>query len=124
MLSQLDSADAELSVLLTNDAFIQSLNAKHRGKNVPTDVLAFPMEDAGQAIRTGVRLLGDVVISIDTAARQAQKRRRLLVEEVTHLLAHGVLHLLGYDHRDDREEREMNAMTLRLCRAATSPDRA
>lgn len=115
MLGALGKDDAELSVLLTNDAFIRRLNAEHRGKDRPTDVLAFPLNDPGEALDfPGREVLGDVVISIDTARRQARKRRSTLMHEVTFLLAHGILHLVGYDHGNDREEREMDAMTKHL----------
>jgi probable rRNA maturation factor len=67
-------------------------------------------------------ILGDVVISLDTAERQARARRRPLIEEVRFLLAHGVLHLVGYDHAEPVEKREMVAMTPQLVRAAPLPD--
>lgn len=123
MLRALGIADAELSVVLTDDAHIETLNRKHRRKAKPTDVLAFPM-DRGPAPASAPRLLGDVVVSLDTARRQAREHRHSLVAEVTHLLAHGLLHLLGYDHRTDAEERRMNAGVARLVRsssAATNP---
>jgi probable rRNA maturation factor len=116
MLAELGLEAAELSVLLTNDREIHALNLEHRGKDRPTDVLAFALEE-GEAVvgaRSGVRLLGDVVISLDTAARQARGRKRELLPEVRFLLAHGLLHLLGYDHGNPREKREMTAMTRRL----------
>lgn len=119
MLRELDLPEAELSVLLTDDENIQELNARYRNKPKPTDVLAFPIEDAAPHPSVA-RLLGDVVVSLDTAARQAQKRRRELIDEVTHLLAHGLLHLVGYDHQTDAEERRMNAETRRLVAAATA----
>ncbi len=114
----------ELSILLTDDAYIHTLNHAHRGKDRPTDVLAFPLEGEGeQGRRQGPadasQLLGDVVISIDTAQRQARSRRRTLMDEVSFLLAHGILHLVGYDHQNDEDEARMNAMTKRLMRAAT-----
>src|SRR3954462_8962336 len=118
MLVELGLEQAELSVLLTNDREIQALNRQHRDKDRPTDVLAFPLEDSpnvgsrsasshalsAQSQRGGPRLLGDVVISLDTAARQARGRKRELLPEVRFLLAHGVLHLLGYDHGDPAEK--------------------
>lgn len=117
MLSAIDASDAELSVLLTDDPHIRELNREHRKKDSPTDVLAFPMDgrDAGPG---GTRLLGDVVVSLDTARRQARERRRDLLSEVTDLLAHGLLHLIGYDHRTDAEERRMNREAERLVSAA------
>jgi probable rRNA maturation factor len=119
MLAELELEQAELSVLLTNDREIHALNHEHRGKDRPTDVLAFALEE-GEAVvgaRAGVRLLGDVVISLDTAARQARGRKRELLPEVRFLLAHGLAHLLGYDHGNVAEKREMDAMTRRLVRA-------
>ena len=119
MLVELELAHAELSVLLTNDAQIQALNLQHREKDKPTDVLSFPLDEGGGAdgAVSGTRVLGDVVISLDTAARQAQSRKRELLPEVRFLLAHGLLHLLGYDHGDPAEKRVMTAMTRRLVRA-------
>jgi probable rRNA maturation factor len=122
MLVELDLAEAELSVLLTNDREITALNLAHRGKDKPTDVLSFPLDEGGGADGTvsGTRVLGDVVISLDTADRQARGRQRELLPEVRFLLAHGLLHLLGYDHGDPSEKREMDAMTRRLVRAVSS----
>jgi probable rRNA maturation factor len=80
-------------------------------------VLAFAMQE-GTPMPRGRRLLGDVVISLDTAKRQADERNRPLWDEVTLLLAHGLLHLVGYDHRSDAEEAEMNAEVARLVAAA------
>ncbi len=119
MLVELELGDAELSVLLTNDAQIHALNLQHRQKDKPTDVLSFPLDEGGGAdgAVSGTRVLGDVVISIDTAARQARSRKRELLPEVRFLLAHGILHLLGYDHGNPREKREMDALTRRLVRA-------
>jgi probable rRNA maturation factor len=114
MLKELGEEDSELSVVLTDDVEIEALNRTHRRKAKPTDVLAFPMDEGGGSPSGQSRLLGDVVISLDTAARQARERRRELMAEVTHLLAHGVLHLVGYDHRTDAEERAMNAVARRL----------
>lgn len=118
MLRALELEDAELSVLLTNDAEIHELNREHRGKDRPTDVLAFPIDEE-PAEDEPLRVLGDVVISLDTADRQARSRRRELFAEVRFLLAHGILHLIGYDHGTVREKREMVAMTRKLVRAAT-----
>jgi probable rRNA maturation factor len=119
MLIAIGAPRAELSIVLTDDPQIEVLNRTHRRKAKPTDVLAFPMDAAGAGPSRKVQLLGDVVISLDTAARQARARRRPLVDEVTHLLAHGILHLAGYDHRTDAEERRMNAATERLVESAT-----
>jgi probable rRNA maturation factor len=98
-------AAVEVGLTLTDDAEIHVLNRGYRRKDRPTDVLAFAMrEGEGGHLHPGV--LGDVVISLDTAARQA---RRGLAAEVEFLWSHGLCHLLGYDHRTDREEATMNA---------------
>jgi len=101
--------DYEVSLRLVGDAAIRALNRDYRSKDRPTDVLAFAqrprvIEAPGGAIHAG--LLGDIVISVDTARRQA---RHGLYRELLHLASHGLCHLLGYDHRTDAEEAEMNA---------------
>lgn len=93
----LRDAPAELSVVLCSDAHIASLNAQWRGVEGPTDVLSFPQDD-----EDGV-LLGDIVISVETAAAQATERGLELVDEIRVLLVHGLLHLLGYDHEGEKE---------------------
>ncbi|MEZ4219893.1 MAG: rRNA maturation RNase YbeY [Polyangiaceae bacterium] len=114
LLDALELSHAELSVLLTNDATIHQLNLEHRSKDKPTDVLAFPLD---APIAEGMpTLLGDVVISLDTAERQARGRRRDLFAEVRLLLTHGVLHLVGYDHDTPAKKKRMSAETRRLVR--------
>lgn len=122
MLRALGLDAMELSVLLTGDATIRALNRDHRRIDRPTDVLAFSQhEDArGRFVSFTPRaggLLGDVVISLDTARRDARAARIELDEELALLLAHGLLHLLGMDHRDDAEERRMKARTQPLAHA-------
>jgi len=116
MLDALGLSDAELSILLCDDKTIRRLNHRYRQLDAPTDVLAFPM-DEGPGPAKEPALLGDVVISLPTASRQAAERDRPIIAEVTFLLAHGLLHLLGYDHRTKAEEREMNARTGQLIAA-------
>jgi len=98
---------AELSVLLVGDAEMRRLNRDYRGKDAPTDVLAFALRE-GDGGTLHPEMLGDVVISLDTAARQARARGATLGDEVRVLLTHGVLHLLGYDH--ERSPRDARAM--------------
>ena len=86
-------AKAELSVVLTDDARIHALNKTWRGKDKPTDVLSFPQEHFAIT-----RTLGDVVISVETADRQAPKYGNDLRAEMDRLLVHGILHLIGHDH--------------------------
>lgn len=116
MLESLGLPDAELSILLCDDATIRELNRQYRKKDRATDVLAFPMHD-GSGPQTTPGLLGDVVISLPTARRQAAERDRPILHEVTFLLAHGLLHLLGHDHASKREERQMTARTEALMAA-------
>ena len=94
---------AELSLVLCDDAFIQPLNRDWRGKDAPTDVLSFAQQE-GEEVRDDDPVLGDLVISVDTAARQAAERGHALDQELAVLLVHGLLHLLGYDHEHDPEE--------------------
>lgn len=119
MLAALRLADSELSVLICDDATIHELNRDHRRIDRPTDVLAFAMGE-GEPVAGDAGLLGDVVISLETAARQAQASDRALWDEVTMLLAHGLLHLIGFDHRTKAEERRMKARTDLLCAAAAT----
>ena len=128
MLRCLDLSRAELSVSITDDREIRELNRVFRHRDRATDVLAFamregeslgaPADSAGPA--RDVEVLGDVVISVETARRQAVRERRPLDAEIRLLLAHGLLHLVGYDHRTKREEKVMTAETERLCLAATA----
>ncbi len=113
--------DAELSVLLCDDRTMRGLNRRYRQIDRPTDVLAFPMQEGEGP--SDPSLLGDVVISLDTAARQARRNDRPIVAEVTYLLAHGLLHLLGHDHRTQAETRRMNALADGLMAAVKAGSR-
>ena len=105
-------ADYDVALRICDDVAIKELNAAWRGKNKPTDVLAFAQREAQVADE---RLLGDIVISLPTARRQA---KRGLHKELLHLASHGLCHLLGYDHRDDAEELAMNKRAAELRREA------
>jgi len=98
----LGRADADLSIVLAGDAALRRLNRAWRGIDRPTDVLSFPA-----APSPGPEVLGDVVISLDTAVRRARGAGRGLGEEVDRCLAHGILHLLGCDHARPGPAREM-----------------
>lgn len=102
--------DFECALRLTTDAEIHALNRDYRSKDKPTDVLAFAQRE-GPSAKLHPTLLGDIVISVDTARRQA---KRGLEKELLHLASHGLCHLLGYDHRDDAEEKVMNARAAKL----------
>lgn len=113
LLEALSLPDAELSVLLCGDARIQELNRDWRGIDAATDVLSFPQG----TLPGGVPVLGDVVVSVPTAARQAADAGHDLRAELRVLLVHGVCHLLGHDHHDEAEARVMRAEEERLLRA-------
>lgn len=106
--------DFEVALRLTGDAAIRELNRDYRAKDKPTDVLAFAQRE-GPAATLHPEVLGDLVISVEQARRQA---RRGLPAELLHLASHGLCHLLGYDHRDDAEERAMNRRAAALRREA------
>ena len=111
-----DSEACEVSVLLTNDGAIQSLNRQYRNIDTPTDVLAFAMREDGDESMNS-HLLGDVIISVPTAQRQAHAHNHSLDVEVANLTVHGVLHLLGYDHQISADATimfEKQAAVLRL----------
>lgn len=87
----------EVSLVLTRDPPVRALNARYRGKDVPTDVLSFPGPGGG----AGEDDLGDIVVSVDTAERNARRLGRTLLRELDVLALHGFLHVLGYDHETD-----------------------
>ena len=125
MLALLQLEKAELSVVLSGDRQIRELNRIYRGKDKPTDVLAFPMRegDFGRLhAALPSHLLGDVIVSVPTAKRQARAAKRDVLAEVTMLVAHGLLHLLGWDHETAAKDRKMRAETDRLVVAAEGAD--
>lgn len=102
LLAYLGVKGREMGVLLVDDKEIQDLNCRYLGRDRPTNVLAFPMDGPSN------KLLGDIVISVQTAQREAEERRVSLDEHLALLLIHGILHLLGYDHeKGGKEEAEM-----------------
>ncbi|MBN8820003.1 MAG: rRNA maturation RNase YbeY [Sphingomonas sp.] len=112
------SALVELSVKLSDDAEVRTLNAAYRGKDKPTNVLSFPMVQAdllGAIANTddGEVLLGDIILAAETCAREAQERGISLADHATHLIVHGTLHLIGHDHETDVEAEAMEALEIR-----------
>jgi probable rRNA maturation factor len=113
---------SSISLTLVDDAAIRVMNQQHRGKDSPTDVLSFPLEpDAPRDDGDPERLLGDVVISIDTARRQAADYDAKLQAELYRLLIHGLLHVLGHDHEEQREREVMTREERRLAAAIALP---
>ena len=106
-MANLGLLDAELSLLLVNDVQIQELNRRYLRRDKPTNVLAFPMRE-GEFPNLHPHLLGDLVISVETAKRQSKRSGLGPMEMVTLLMIHGILHLLGYEHEGTKKEaREM-----------------
>lgn len=97
VLNALACHEGELSILFVDDTKMTELNRAYRGKSGPTNVLAFPMtEEAGRGVASG--MLGDIVISVDSAQRESEETGEILENTVYRLLVHGLLHLLGFDH--------------------------
>ena len=118
-MSELGLPDAELSLLLVNDAQIQALNQRYLRLDKPTNVLAFPMRE-GEFSTLHPHLLGDLVISVETAERQRTRFGLDEMKMVTLLTIHGVLHLLGYEHEGSKKEaREMAIQQRELFQAIT-----
>jgi len=120
ILSDVGETSAELGIMLVGDQRMRGLNRRYRGKDRTTDVLAFAMRKAFtlHALRLTPDMLGDVVISVPTAWRQAKEARRSLDEELACLLVHGILHLCGYDHaRSEREARRMHRRERMILRS-------
>jgi probable rRNA maturation factor len=106
---------AELGILITDDATIRDLNRRYADEDKPTDVLSFSLREGEEFVSPDDTVrLGEVIISLDTAKRQAEDASRPLEAEVAHLLVHGILHLLGYDHAEPDEERAMQAREREL----------
>lgn len=117
MIACLGHARSELSIALVDDQEIRALNQTWRQKKRATDVLSFSLIEGTDGERSG-GLMGDVVISVETAAAQAKERHRGLNEEVAKLVIHGLLHIVGFDHENDEEARSMRREELRLWREA------
>jgi probable rRNA maturation factor len=108
------SAPVELSVLLADDRRVAALNRDYRGKDRPTNVLSFPAQGPSLTDAAAPRLLGDVVVALETTRREAVAQGRSVADHVAHLVVHGTLHLLGYDHEADDEAEMMEAREIEL----------
>ncbi|MBV8600672.1 MAG: rRNA maturation RNase YbeY [Candidatus Eremiobacteraeota bacterium] len=113
LLEAVGRPDATLSLSLVDDAAIRELNRRFRGKDEPTDVLSFPLDEGD--------LLGDIAISVETARRQAADYDAPLEREIERLLIHGILHLLGHDHLERDERTRMEKEERRLATAIGMP---
>lgn len=108
--------DRNLVVLLTDDLAVQALNARFRGKDKPTNVLSFPAPPNPE------QHLGDVALAYETCAREAAEQGKPLAHHLQHLVAHGVLHLLGYDHMTDEEASDMEGLERIVLAGLGVPD--
>jgi probable rRNA maturation factor len=111
----------ELSLVFSDDAHVRTLNAGWRGKDQPTNVLSFPAfpSNPGAALPP---MLGDVVLAAETVAAEALAEGKPLVHHISHLIVHGILHLIGYDHETDAEAEEMEELERRILAGLDIPD--
>ena len=110
------AASGEVSVLLTGNAEIRTLNRDWRGKDAPTDVLSFPADAMDEPF------LGDIAVALGVTQADAETRDLSLPQHLSHLLIHGLLHLLGHDHKDDTEAAEMEALEIAALASLGWPD--
>jgi probable rRNA maturation factor len=108
-LAEAPSGDVEISVALADDVTVQALNRDWRGKDYPTNVLSFP---APRTKVPGPRPLGDIALAYETVARESRDENKPFADHAVHLLVHGTLHLLGYDHESDGDAAVMEALEV------------
>lgn len=120
--AQCDTA-VEIGITLADDAAQRQLNDAWRGADRPTNVLAFPAWEPGTALPEGAPvLLGDVVLAFETIAREAAEQGKPVADHLSHLVVHGVLHLLGYNHASDAEAVAMEALETSILASLGVPD--
>lgn len=109
----------EAAIVLSEDEEVRALNRRWRGKDKPTNVLSFP---SGAAAPAGRVLLGEVVLAFQTLAREAETAEKPLSHHLSHLVVHGVLHLMGHDHEEPAQARRMEALEVRVLAGLGIPD--
>jgi probable rRNA maturation factor len=119
-----DVGEAELAVMLTDDSGIRTLNSNWRGIDKPTNVLSFPALQGEGARKPGdaPRMLGDIAIAYETTRREADAEGKLFEHHLSHLAIHGFLHLIGYDHENDADAEEMEALETEILEQLGIPD--
>jgi probable rRNA maturation factor len=119
-----DTGDAELAVMLTDDAGIRTLNRNWRGQDKPTNVLSFPalQPTAGREPDDAPRMLGDIAIAYETTRREADDEQKPFDHHLSHLAVHGFLHLVGYDHEKDGDAEAMEALEREILGLLGIPD--
>lgn len=109
---------SEISVLLADNAYSQELNHSYRGKNSPTNVLSFPSltreELENFAYKQPPIILGDIVLAFEVVLQESEQQKKRFLDHLTHLIVHGTLHLLGYDHLEDKEADAMEALEISI----------
>ncbi len=113
---------AEVGVVLADDPFIRRLNRDHRGKDKPTNVLSFPLDDADAGAKGRQLLLGDIVLAYRTIRREAKAEGKRIASHAAHMLVHGTLHLLGFDHERAKAARLMEGHEVRILKRLGVPD--
>ncbi len=108
------AAPSEVSILLCDDAQIQQLNRDYRHLDKPTNVLSFANLEDTESLEFGPRLWGDIVIAFGVASSEAEDEGKTLAEHLSHLVVHGMLHLLGYDHENDSDAERMEALEISI----------
>jgi probable rRNA maturation factor len=114
LLTEEGLAETSISLCWTNDAHMSQLNENFRGKESPTNVLSFPVDEEGDSGEDDLSILGDIALGREIILKEAEDGGITPHDHIIHLLAHGVLHLLGYDHEDDEDAKEMEACETRL----------
>jgi len=106
----------EVAVVLANDDFVQGLNKEFRGKDKPTNVLSFPSSLTSDH-RPLTSELGDIILAIETIEREAKEQNKTFHDHTAHLLVHGFLHLLGYDHIDEKDAEKMERKEIKILKS-------
>ena len=104
----------EISIVLADDPMVHDLNRDYRNQDKPTNVLSFPLGDEGVSPDGGLRMLGDVILSLETTEREASQQAKSLSAHTSHLVVHGVLHLIGFDHEDEVDAGEMESLERQI----------
>jgi len=119
-----ETGNAELAVMLTDDAGIRTLNSNWRGIDKPTNVLSFPalQPTGGREPDDAPRLLGDIAVAFETTQREARDEQKPFGHHLSHLAVHGFLHLIGYDHETDHEAEAMENLEREILASLDIPD--
>ncbi|PZO78319.1 MAG: rRNA maturation RNase YbeY [Micavibrio aeruginosavorus] len=112
---EIEGRSIEVSVVLANDDLLQVLNREYRGKDKPTNVLSFAQLDADSPVpEDGPYPVGDIILSYQTIDREAKEQDKFFKDHYTHMLVHGLLHLLGFDHVEEDEANVMESLEIRI----------